>query len=122
MIFRRKSHLKELSAAELHEALQHDRIVLVDVREPSEYAAERIHGALLFPLSSFDPKALPIDPSRPVVLQCGSGKRSATAAARCGAAGVPVDMHLKGGIAAWKAAGLRTVSIDANTGAVIDRK
>ena len=114
--------LRELGAEEVHDAIRHHRIVLIDVREPAEYAAERIHGALLFPLSSFDPKALPADPDRPVVLQCGSGKRSAMAAAKCAEMGIHVDAHLKGGIAAWKSAGLRTITIDATTGAVIDRR
>ena len=39
--------------------LKEEAIVLIDVREPPEYAAERIHGALLYPLSTFDPHALP---------------------------------------------------------------
>ena len=33
--------------------------LLIDVREPAEFAAERIHGALNFPLSTFDADALP---------------------------------------------------------------
>ncbi|KAF0183325.1 MAG: rhodanese-like domain-containing protein [Hyphomonadaceae bacterium] len=103
-------------------ALMEGRIVLIDVREPMEYAAERIHGALLFPLSTFDPKALPQDASKPIVLHCGSGKRSATAFERCRGAGVNVAAHMGGGIGAWKAVGLPTVSIDPTSGAVHDRK
>ncbi len=107
---------------EVHAALREGRIVLVDVREPMEFASERIHGALLFPLSTFDPKALPQDPGKPVVLQCGSGKRSATAFDQCRAAGVSIAAHMDGGIGAWKAAGLPTVSIDPASGSVRDRK
>jgi glyoxylase-like metal-dependent hydrolase (beta-lactamase superfamily II) len=36
-------------------------ILLVDVREPNEYAFERIHGALLYPLSTFDAQAVPAE-------------------------------------------------------------
>jgi rhodanese-related sulfurtransferase len=101
--------MREMTAAELQEALRQHTIVLVDVREPPEFAAERIPGALLFPLSSFDPSALPAGGERPVVLQCGVGKRSAMALAACAAAGVDVTTHLQGGLQAWKAAGLPTI-------------
>ena len=60
-------------------------VLLVDVREPHEYAFERIHGALLYPMSTFDPKALPLE-GRRLVLHCASGKRSAMAAHRLVAA------------------------------------
>lgn len=116
-----RPHLQELTPTQVHDALREHTIILVDVREPQEYVTERIHGALLFPLSSFDPAALPIG-ERPVVLHCGSGKRSAVAVAKCMEAGVPVTMHMKGGILAWKHARLPTVSLDPSTGAVVDRQ
>ena len=58
-------------------------------REPEEYAAERISGALLYPLSTFDAATLPDDGPRRVVFHCGSGKRSLAAAERRLAAGQP---------------------------------
>ncbi len=103
-------------------ALKERKIVLIDVREPAEYAAERIPGALLFPLSTFDPQMLPQEEARPVVLHCGSGKRSADALQRCRLAGVAVAGHVGGGIAAWKAAGLVTIALDPSTGRVSERK
>jgi rhodanese-related sulfurtransferase len=114
--------IKELSPAEIHAELAAHRITLIDVREAAEFAAERIHGALLFPLSSFDPEALPDVGVRPIVFHCGSGKRSAMAIERCWKAGVEVDSHMAGGIAAWKRAGLPTVTLDASTGAVRDAR
>ena len=97
-------------------------VQLIDVREPAEFAAERIHGALNFPLSTFDPGALPAAGDKLMVLQCGSGKRSATAIGHCQKAGHTIDSHLAGGIMAWKAAGLPTVTIDSGTGSVLDRR
>lgn len=91
-------------------------ILLVDVREPAEYGAERIPGALLYPMSSFDPAALPDTGARKVVFHCGSGMRSARAVAACEAAGLAIDSHLKGGIQAWKAAGLPVLRSDPATG------
>ena len=76
---------------------------------------------MLFPLSTFDARALPVG-ERPVVLQCGSGKRSAMAVAKCTESGVPVTAHLKGGLLAWKHAHLPTVTLDPGSGAVVDRK
>src|SRR5579872_6322117 len=116
-----KLQLHEMTPTEVHHALHRREIVLIDVREPQEYVTERIHGALLFPLSSFDPRALPVG-DRPVVLHCGSGKRSAMAVAKCIEAGVPVTSHMKGGIMAWKHARHPTITLDPNTGAVVDRR
>jgi rhodanese-related sulfurtransferase len=113
--------LQELTPSEVHTALRDRKIVLVDVREPQEYVSERIHGALLFPLSTFDPQALPLG-DRPLVLHCGSGKRSAVALARCMEAGIPVTRHMKGGILAWKHAHFPTITLDPATGGTIDRK
>lgn len=114
------SKVKDLSPSKVKAALDAHEIVLIDVREAGEYAAERIHGALLFPLSTFDPSALPDPDGRKIVMQCGSGKRSAMAVERCQKAGLAIDSHLAGGIMAWKAAGLPTVTLDSATGAVRD--
>jgi rhodanese-related sulfurtransferase len=96
----------ELSPAELDALLKAGQITLVDVREPAEFAAERIAGAILHPLSGFDPRALP---PGPLVFQCGIGKRSWSALQRHEAAGLPRARHLAGGLAAWKQAGLPTI-------------
>ena len=113
---------KDLTPAQVKASLDAHKILLIDVREPGEFAAERIHGALNFPLSTFDPGALPAAGDKLMVLQCGSGKRSATAIGHCQKAGHTIDSHLAGGIMAWKAAGLPTVTIDSGTGSVLDRR
>lgn len=112
---------KELSPETVRRLLAEHAIVLIDVREPQEYAAERIHGALLFPLSTFDPGALPLSENRPLVFHCGSGKRSATALARSQEAGPSFCSHMTGGLLAWKSAGFPTVTIDPASGAVCSR-
>jgi rhodanese-related sulfurtransferase len=89
--------------------LRRGEVVLVDVREATEHADERISGAHLLPLSTFNPADLPIAHDRQIVLHCGSGKRSAAAFDLCAKAGVPVRAHMNGGLAAWKRAGLPTV-------------
>ncbi len=107
-MFGSKPH-PEMTPAEVHAALGTGRVVLVDVREAAEHDAERIDGALLRPLSSFQPKALPVTEGASVILHCGSAKRSATALDMCRKAGVPVTTHMAGGLMGWKAAGLPTV-------------
>lgn len=97
----------ELDPAEVRALLARGEATLVDVREPAEHAAERIEGARLLPLSSFDPAGLPDTPAR-VILHCGVGKRSGMAMEACRKAGVAVRGHLRGGLAAWKANGLPT--------------
>ncbi len=114
--------IKDLDPQEVARQLKEDAIVLIDVREQAEYAAERIHGALLFPLSTFDPHTLPEHGKRKIVFQCGSGMRSAKAVAQCQAAGLSNDSHVKGGIKAWKSAGLPTISIDPETGKTRDQQ
>lgn len=114
--------LKEHSPAAVHDMVADRSILLVDVREPQEFAAARIHGAVLFPLSSFDPTALPVPDAVRVVFHCGSGKRSAMAVARCQQAGIQHVEHMTGGIQAWMAARLPTITLDPASGGVIDRR
>ncbi len=68
------------------------------------------------------PALLPEGGKRPIVFQCGSGMRSGKAVAACQAAGLPHDAHMAGGIMAWKAAGLPTISVDPATGQTVDRR
>ena len=108
--------IEELSPRQVAGLLSTRQILLIDVREPDEYATQRISGALLCPLSTLDALTLPPDESRRVVFQCGSGKRSALAARARLAAGALRAAHLTGGIGAWKSAGLPVMQIDPATG------
>lgn len=96
----------DLSPETVYAALEAGEILLVDVREPHEFDAVRIDGAINLPLSAFDPAALPSEPGKRVVLSCAGGVRSVTAAHQAQASGVDVHEHLAGGIKAWMAAGL----------------
>jgi rhodanese-related sulfurtransferase len=98
----------DLMPDEVSEGMAAGRYLLVDVREPNEVAAEAYPGAVVVPLSTFDPKAIPDPQGKEVVFACRSGKRSVTASLAAQAAGLPYDKHLAGGILGWKAAGLPT--------------
>ena len=79
--------------------------LLVDVREPDEHARERIRGARLAPLSRF-PENVVRQERQPIVFHCRSGSRTAAALEQLSEAAGGNGYILRGGITAWKAAGL----------------
>ena len=97
-----------LTPQDVARGLKDGRMLLVDVREPNEIAVERFPDAVVVPLSSFDPAAIPDPQGRQVVFACRSGRRSVTASLAAQEQGFPYDAHMAGGILAWKAAGLDT--------------
>lgn len=108
--------VKDLTPEFVSEQLEQRECLLIDVREPGEFEADRIPGALLFPLSEFDATFLPFDGNRRIILHCGTGKRSRKAATLVRWPGISTVAHLEGGIGAWKKAGLPTIQFDPSTG------
>ena len=102
--------VRDLTPLEVAQGLQDGRFIVVDVREPNETAVERFPEAVLVPLSSFDPAAIPDPAGRDVVFACRSGRRSVTASLAAQEQGFPYGSHLAGGILAWKAAGFDTIT------------
>ncbi len=82
--------------------------LLVDIREPGEYAREHVPGARNAPLSQLG--SLPTD-AKAIVFHCRSGARTSSNASRLAAAAGCEAYILDGGIAAWKKAGL-PVAVD----------
>ena len=75
--------------------------LLVDVREPWEFAFCRIEGSQSSPMGSL-PQALPGLPrERDIVVVCHTGVRSYHAAAWLKRAGFDRVYNLRGGVAAW---------------------
>jgi rhodanese-related sulfurtransferase len=107
-LFTRRGKVRDLTAEEVARGLTEGRMLLIDVREPNETAAESFPEAVHVPMSRFDPAAIPDPAGREVVFACRSGKRSVTASLAAQDAGFDYDAHLAGGILAWKAAGLPT--------------
>ncbi len=93
-----------ITPAELRELLDSgQQLALIDVREPGEWAINRIEGAQLVPQSMINTgeglAKLPQD--RMSVLYCKTGVRSAQALATLKKAGFANAVHLQGGIVAW---------------------
>ena len=95
----------ELTPSQLKEALDRDQIVLVDVREPYEWDAGRIAGALHIEIERLAGRAEEVPSDRPVVFMCRLGVRSAMAMQAFRASGWDA-YHLGGGITRWVAEGL----------------
>ncbi|MCC7146749.1 MAG: rhodanese-like domain-containing protein [Phycisphaeraceae bacterium] len=98
--------LSEIDAATLKGWLDSQQALLIDVREPVEHGAEKIPGALLVPLTGFDPAQVPAAGDKKLVLHCKGGMRSRKAGEILVAGGRGAVYSLTGGIEAWKQAGL----------------
>jgi rhodanese-related sulfurtransferase len=97
---------QDVSIEDLAQGLDDGTLVVVDVREPHEFAGGHIPGAVLAPLSSFDPQDLPHAAGKQLVFSCQSGKRSLMALRIAEQAGRDdLAGHFAGGFAGWRAAG-----------------
>ena len=99
-----------ISVEEAYALLQADEAVLIDVREAGEFAAARIDGAVLAPLSEMPAmwQTLTFPAGKTIIVQCLKGGRSAQVCAFVGPTGPDGQavVNLTGGIQAWHAAGL----------------
>ena len=85
--------------------------LLLDVREPAEYAAVHAANAQLMPLGEVGMrlKELEAYKDKPVAVICRSGRRSAQAVAILQEAGFTQVVNVQGGTNAWEQAGLAIV-------------
>jgi len=82
-----------------------DRVQVVDVREPVEFsgALGHLRGAQLMPLGELEARADALDRTRPIVVVCRSGARSAQATVLLHKAGFERLANLSGGMLRWRA-------------------
>lgn len=98
--------LTALKPHQVAELLQQGRAVLVDIREPDEFARRHAQGALSRPLSTFQQAHLRLEAAHDVVFTCRSGMRTAANCDQLEAAADGKAFILEGGLDAWIAAGL----------------
>jgi len=92
----------DIRPRELRERLHRgDPILLLDVRNPEEFAICRLEGAELVPVHLLPERWEGLDPTREWVVYCHTGVRSALAAAFLRARGFARVLNLLGGIEAW---------------------
>jgi rhodanese-related sulfurtransferase len=100
------ARLTTLSPNQLAERLKQGAAVLVDIREPDEFARRHVRGAISRPLSGFEAAGLKVKPAAQVVFACRTGMRTASACDRLAAAIDGEAFVLEGGLDGWTAAGL----------------
>lgn len=95
----------EVTVAQLAAILDADPTTpVIDVRNPDEYAAGHVPGAVLMPLHTVPVRVQDLPRDREVYLVCHSGGRSAQATAWLTQQGYDV-VNVLGGTGAWAAAG-----------------
>ena len=82
-----------------------DSLCIVDVRTPEEWASGHIAGAEHIELTALEEGQQKLPRDRPIALICRSGHRSSLAAALLEKSGFQV-MSVRGGVQAWRQAGL----------------
>jgi phage shock protein E len=102
---RAASALSNVTVAELQAAAANGALVL-DVREPFEYAEGRVAGSTLVPLATVADRVGEFPKGEPVYVVCRSGNRSLVAARTLVEAGYTDVRNVEGGMIAWAAAGL----------------
>jgi rhodanese-related sulfurtransferase len=94
----------QITAVELSEWLKdaaRPDPLLVDVREPDEFAAYRIEGSTLIPMRAIPARLHEIDRKSDVVMICRSGARSYHAGMFLKQNGFERVYNLAGGVIAW---------------------
>ncbi len=96
----------EISVTDLEEVRGREAPVqLVDVREPDEFGAGHVAGAVLVPLGSLHLRLHELDRDRPTYVICQTGSRSAVATRMLVQAGFRDVRNVAGGTLAWWTSG-----------------
>ena len=88
--------------------LKSGKAVLVDIREPDEYAREHIPGSISLPVSALESADLTLEAGQNAIFHCKSGMRTDS---NCAILAQHVEgeaFMLEGGLDAWRAQGLPT--------------
>ena len=81
-------------------------VVILDVREVSEWNEGHIAGATLIPMGEVPARISEIPTDKTVIVQCRSGNRSNQVTQYLRQQGMTNVHNMSGGILAWEAAGL----------------
>jgi len=97
-----------VSTTQATQLINRDDALVIDVRDPAEYATGHVLGAKNLPLARLDAPAgeLGKRKDRPVIVYCDGGERAAKGIAALKKQGFTRVANLSGGIGAWQQAGL----------------
>lgn len=113
MMFGRSKGIDATTAFE-----RRDDLVFIDVREPHEWSAGHIDGAVHIPMRELPTRLGEIGTERPLAAVCRSGQRSGRVTAFLRDNGFHVE-NLEGGLKAWTRAGLPLRRPDGRPGRVV---
>ncbi|MCL1985494.1 MAG: rhodanese family protein [Betaproteobacteria bacterium] len=101
--------IRSISPIEAKRLRDEENALLVDIREPEEFAREHIEGARLAPLSVLS--LLPSDPDREraALFYCRSGRRAKDNPMTLEGRGFAATFLVEGGLEGWKKAGLPVI-------------
>lgn len=118
LVKKAKSEISEIDVLKVEILSKHKSHLIIDIREPSEYAQGYIEGAINVPRGVLEfrtdpsyPGSIPslYDKSAEIVLYCRSGARSALAAKSLIELGYKAVASMAGGYLAWEEAKLPVV-------------
>ena len=86
-----------------------DSPVILDIRNPREYATKHIPGSLNIPLNHLEERLAEVPRDRRIAVHCAGGYRSSAAASILHRHGITNLIEMTGGLAAWESAKLPLV-------------
>jgi rhodanese-related sulfurtransferase len=108
LLQRRLSPVREIGTLDATRLINTGNPVVLDVREPREFVGGRLPNAMHVPLSQIKDRGAELAKfvSRPVLVYCERGLRGGAAASALAKLGFKEVQSLRGGLRAWKEAGL----------------
>lgn len=91
----------EVDVATTVAAVADPNVQIIDCREKNEWDAAHAEGMSLMPLDTIAHRLAELDPERPLIIVCRSGRRSLLAAQQLAAAGFTDVKSMNGGLIAW---------------------
>jgi rhodanese-related sulfurtransferase len=109
-MLRRGSGGPRVSASDAVQLINRHDALVIDIREPNEYAVAHIINSRNVPLKDLDTRVKEIAryKEKPVIIACESGNRSRGGVAALKKLGFTQVYTLSGGLGAWQQAGLPT--------------
>ena len=107
-VTRRLSPVREIGTYDATRMINTENPIVLDVREPKEYTGGQLPNAMHVPLSQLKDRGgeLAKYVARPVIVYCDRGLRGGAAASALGKLGFTRVQSLRGGLRAWRDAGL----------------
>lgn len=106
-----KRTIKEINITAANGMIQAGNLTILDVREPDEFRAERISGAINIPRGVLEFKVTDVikNKNQKILVYCLLGGRGVLATQTLNTMGYRNVVNISGGLVAWKASGLKVV-------------